>query len=595
MAHFRSIVSKLWPASTAKKIAVLLVFVLLASSGGFIAVSEQTGFCNSCHIMHPYYTSWQQSRHSEVNCLECHVRPGVSGIVRAKLNGLAQAVDCSLGRVHPKPNAMVEDVSCLRDGCHTKESLLSAPVTQADQKHKFSHRGHMDAQLGSIRLLCTTCHSRFEGQEHFRVNTQNCFICHFLKVKTSPVPLVETKCQDCHNVPATVVKQGRAEIDHQKFTDSQLSCEQLCHNKQMDPNTRVADTRCLDCHEFRNRGQYSASDLHAMHSGKDKVECLACHETTEHGKSPIDGHHTSLKCDTCHHVPFEGARLAEIESIRLPAGCTLCHSDPHAGQFTGACQRCHSEHGWNGRWLASSHGSDSSFPLRGKHANVRCDQCHRIPENGRRLADAQFVGLGRDCRSCHADPHAGQMSSACESCHTETGWTGNNLAFSHDQRTSFPLDKVHSTVSCDDYHGGQTKRYRPLPRECGSCHLVQQAAVQGISRVLSGPPDPHNGRLSCTDCHDTDRPRQRQDQFAARCATCHNSRYRALFYSWANALDQSRTSIKENLKRIDDPNDARRLQLEQALEDAAAVGFHNLNLTREILRAGTPAHPESVK
>ena len=32
MAHFRSIVSKLWPVSTAKKIAVLLVFVLLGSS-----------------------------------------------------------------------------------------------------------------------------------------------------------------------------------------------------------------------------------------------------------------------------------------------------------------------------------------------------------------------------------------------------------------------------------------------------------------------------------------------------------------------------------------------------------------------------------
>jgi len=67
-----------------------------------------------------------------------------------------------------------------------------------------------------------------------------------------------------------------------------------------------------------------------------------------------------------------------------------------------------------------------------------------------------------------------------------------------------------------------------------------------------------------------------------------------LFYSWASALDQSSASIRQNLKRIDDPNDARRLQLEQILEDAAAAGFHNLNLTQEILRAGTPAHPENV-
>ena len=595
MAHFRSFVSKLWPASTAKKMAALIVFAVLASSGGFIAVSEQTGFCNSCHIMNPYYKSWQQSGHSEVNCLECHVQPGFHGIVRAKLNGLAQAVDCFLGRVHPKPNALVEDASCLRDGCHTKESLLSEPVAQVDQKYKFSHRGHIDAQLGSVRLLCTTCHSRFEGQEHFKVNTQNCLICHFLKAQTSPAHLVETKCLDCHDVPAEVFQRDRAEIDHRKFIASQLGCEQLCHSQQMDPNPRVADTQCLDCHEFRNQGEYGASELHAMHSGKDKVECLACHEMAEHGRRPIDGHHTSLKCDSCHEVPFEGARLAEIDSTRLPADCGLCHRDPHAGQFTKACQQCHSEHGWNGRWLASSHGPGSSFPLRGKHANVRCDQCHRIPENGRRLADARFVGLGRDCQACHADPHAGQMSSSCSTCHTETGWTGNNLLFSHNQQALFKLEGPHSALACDACHGQGEKRYRSIAHTCEDCHQRQTLAMQGTARMLSAPPDPHNGRLSCTDCHDRNKPGQGRVEYAAQCASCHNSRYGALFYSWANALAQRRASIQQNLKHLEEPNDARRLPLEQILEDAAAVGFHNLNLTQEILRAGTPAHPENTK
>jgi hypothetical protein len=61
-----------------------------------------------------------------------------------------------------------------------------------------------------------------------------------------------------------------------------------------------------------------------------------------------------------------------------------------------------------------------------------------------------------------------------------------------------------------------------------------------------------------------------------------------LFYSWANALDQSRAALQQDLRRIDDPNDARRVQLEQILEDAAAVGFHNVSLARQILGAGTP-------
>ncbi len=79
----------------------------------------------------------------------------------------------------------------------------------------------------------------------------------------------------------------------------------------------------------------------------------------------------------------------------------------------------------------------------------------------------------------------------------------------------------------------------------GHCHpeiveaICQQVrTLQHTSTIyLTEPPDPHHGRLSCTDCHDPAKPRQHQEEFAAKCATCHNSRYRALFYSWVNALD----------------------------------------------------------
>lgn len=667
MARFHRTIRKLWPASKAKKIAVLLVLILLACSGGFFAISEQTGFCNSCHIMNPYYASWQQSKHSEVNCLECHVQPGLAGLAKAKLNGLAQAVDYFLDRDGPKPNALVEDASCLRDGCHVKESLSSESLTDANRKYKFSHQAHVFTELVGIRLRCTTCHSHFEGQEHFKVSTQACLICHLQKAGTTAAWLMQTKCLDCHDVPAESIIRGGAEIDHPKFVASQLSCEQLCHNRQIDPQMPVRDVRCLDCHEFRNQGEYDAIDLHAMHHGKNKVECLACHEIIRHTTPPIDKHHTSLKCEQCHSVLFEAAKLAEIESIDLPTDCSLCHNDPHLGQFTKACQTCHSEHGWNGRWVVDVHSQEGAFALAGRHRELECARCHRGPK----LAQARFVGLPRTCEQCHPDPHEGQMSmscdkchdergfkapwvkehhheesvfalqgkhtslqcrqchnkqlkaqelvrtetaeielhcqschqdphqnqmgASCQTCHSESGWAGSNLLFSHDQQASFKLEGPHAALACDTCHGRDEKRYRPLPHDCGDCHQKQTLAMQGIARMLSRPPDPHNDRLSCTDCHDLNTPRQRYEEFAARCATCHNSRYGALFYFWANALNHSSTLIKQNLKRIDDPNDARRLQLGPILEDAATVGFHNLNLTQEILRAGATAHPENVK
>ncbi|MBN1766331.1 MAG: NapC/NirT family cytochrome c [Sedimentisphaerales bacterium] len=76
----------------------MTVLFFLFASGGFIAVSEQTWFCNSCHIINTYYASWQISGHSDVNCLECHLQPGFAGHIRGKINGLAQAVDCIVGR-----------------------------------------------------------------------------------------------------------------------------------------------------------------------------------------------------------------------------------------------------------------------------------------------------------------------------------------------------------------------------------------------------------------------------------------------------------------------------------------------------------------
>ncbi len=47
-------------------------------------------FCNSCHIMEPYYRSWQVSSHSNVSCTKCHFPPGAGEKVRGKLLGLVQ-------------------------------------------------------------------------------------------------------------------------------------------------------------------------------------------------------------------------------------------------------------------------------------------------------------------------------------------------------------------------------------------------------------------------------------------------------------------------------------------------------------------------
>jgi len=60
-------------------------------------------FCGeSCHVMKPEFTAYQNSPHSRVACVECHVAPGASGWSESKRAGSRQLVEVLLGN-YPQP------------------------------------------------------------------------------------------------------------------------------------------------------------------------------------------------------------------------------------------------------------------------------------------------------------------------------------------------------------------------------------------------------------------------------------------------------------------------------------------------------------
>jgi hypothetical protein len=82
-----------------RRVAVLVIVmtainVVIFGSSSFLAVefSESTEFCGeTCHIvMQPEFTAYQNSPHSRVRCVECHIGPGASWFVRSKLDGVIQ-------------------------------------------------------------------------------------------------------------------------------------------------------------------------------------------------------------------------------------------------------------------------------------------------------------------------------------------------------------------------------------------------------------------------------------------------------------------------------------------------------------------------
>jgi nitrate/TMAO reductase-like tetraheme cytochrome c subunit len=69
---------------------------------------ETPQFCGAtCHVMHPQFAAYQNSPHSRVECVECHVAPGAAGWISSKAAGTRQLVETVLNTYRrPIPSAL---------------------------------------------------------------------------------------------------------------------------------------------------------------------------------------------------------------------------------------------------------------------------------------------------------------------------------------------------------------------------------------------------------------------------------------------------------------------------------------------------------
>jgi len=68
----------------------VLIFTFASYKG--VSYMDTTTFCGqTCHtVMAPEFSAYQNSSHSRVECVECHIGPGAGWFVRSKLSGLRQ-------------------------------------------------------------------------------------------------------------------------------------------------------------------------------------------------------------------------------------------------------------------------------------------------------------------------------------------------------------------------------------------------------------------------------------------------------------------------------------------------------------------------
>ena len=181
--------------------AWLSLMVIMTAAAAWYTSRPQ--FCNSCHIMEPYYKSWQESSHKDVACIECHFPPGVGGKVRGKMLGLVQLAKYVTNSAGPRPTAEMPDASCLRSGCHETRLLsgrvdFTASIPTASWHIPFDHTPHLAEGRRGKTLRCTSCHSQIVQGKHMTVTTSTCFLCHF---KEEPFNEGLGACTHCHQIP----------------------------------------------------------------------------------------------------------------------------------------------------------------------------------------------------------------------------------------------------------------------------------------------------------------------------------------------------------------------------------------------------------
>jgi len=236
--------------------------------------------------------------------------------------------------------------------------------------------------------------------------------------------------------------------------------------------------------------QISPGELHQSHAFLEGLDnCNRCHDPKRDNMAE--------NCLACHTVIKQQLLKSKgLHAQKEFAKCELCHVEHQGRTF----QLVYFKDG-----TSSFQHSTTGYKLEGKHASLDCRNCHNnkniqgvedLKKQGVSI-ERTYLGLNRDCLSCHFDEHRGQLSKDCFNCHTYESWKPAP-GFDH-SRTVYPLTGRHEQVDCIKCHiqivsgaGKDDKAYLTYAstkhNQCSDCHS-----------------DAHKGRLglNCNQCHNT--------------------------------------------------------------------------------------------
>jgi hypothetical protein len=308
--------------------------------------------------------------------------------------------------------------------------------------------------------------------------------------------------------------EAQCERCHQPLETTQDMLCTRCHTKVRDEMDRqegihgviAGVTQCSRCHpDHRGRKfdpgmaalakfDHSTTDFnlvrHQVNYDVTPIDCAACHSVESRFSTPVE------RCASCH------------------AGHDQDFMLQHGLDYGMNCLDCHDGHDSAARF---DHAS-AKFPLVGRHAAIRCADCHgkdgpgaKGGKAGMMLTIDTFRKTPGECVNCHTEPkiHRGLFDLNCAKCHSQEAWSPadwEGQAFEHASLTGFSLqrhaeDYAGEAIACQGCHTDTSFQTFDL-QVCTACHGGE----------TGGPQDEKKAEFM----------REHQEQFGAACLDCHD-------------------------------------------------------------------------
>ncbi len=403
--------------------SIITLIVIGAGGYGVIAFTNSPTFCKACHEMAPEHTTYVASSHSNLTCVQCHIKPGAVTMVLHKMKSLKEVYYHVTGipeQIVSTVDEAVSDENCLQ--CHSKNRLVTASGDL-----KVDHKGHIEEGVP-----CISCHA---GVAHGKIG----------------------------------VRKLNTEKDRDKYTEE--TGKLVMTKEYTDPNMGT----CIDCHDKVNNGEKPWKDTAYLvpknpEEEKEKTEEVNSKKTTDIAAT-TETTEAKISDSAVQDEKTQDIILQAIgkqqKDVKLSMACETCHKQIKVPEN-------HKVSDWSG-----NHGSTAIQQL------DKCLNCHQdskwIKDVPTGNLDSIIKSNGQDSETSKYTPNLTvgkeqtRNNQFCSACHA-------NRPASHDQSnywlTGHALNAktAEQKAECFVCHDrekpadGSTEAKAPTDIYCQYCH-----------------------------------------------------------------------------------------------------------------------------